>query len=161
MANYVEVNPNLIRWAVNRSGLKTRDFKQPVGEWINGDEQPTFSKLEAFARKAMVPFGYLFLDEPPEEQLPIPDYRTRDDDGVARPSPNLLETIYDMQRRQQWMREYLIEEHHAALEFVGSTKVGQDEVRVANAIRNRLDLKADWARRLPSTEEALRHLGTA
>lgn len=158
MANYVEVNPNLIRWAVNRSGLKTRDFKQPVGEWISGDEQPTFSKLEAFTRKAMVPFGYLFLDEPPVEQLPVPDYRTRGDDGVARPSPNLLETIYDMQRRQQWMREYLIEEHHAALDFVGAAKVGLNEVKVANAIRNRLDLKADWARRLPSTEEALRHL---
>ncbi len=33
-------------------------------------------KLEEFARKAMVPLGYLFLSSPPQESIGIPDFRT-------------------------------------------------------------------------------------
>ena len=158
MANYVEVNPKMLRWAIDRSGLSTDDFKQPVEEWLNEESQPTFSKLEAFAKKAMVPFGYLFLSEPPAETLPIPDYRTRTDDGVTRPSPNLLETIFDMQRRQDWMREYLLEQGHGELSFVGSAKVGQSVKAVANSIRGQLKLPPDWARRISTVGDALRLL---
>ena len=32
------------------------------------------------------------------------------DQRLRRPSAALLETIYQMQRRQEWMREYLLEE---------------------------------------------------
>ena len=57
MRSEITVNPDLITWAVNRSGLSLSDFKQPVQEWIKGDSKPTVRKLEDFARKAMVPLG--------------------------------------------------------------------------------------------------------
>lgn len=158
MPNYIEVNPNLLRWAVERSGLSVDDFKQPVREWIDGDSQPTFSMLESFAKRAMVPFGYLFLQKPPDEKIPVPDYRTRTDKGVARPSPNLLETLFEIQRRQQWMREYLLEQGHDPLPFVGSVRLGQNPVDVAIAIRSRLRIRDYWARGHGSTEQALRFL---
>ncbi len=64
MANVVDVNPDLIRWAVDRSGLQLEDFPSAVQDWIDQKKKPTFNKLESFARKAMVPFGFLFLDRP-------------------------------------------------------------------------------------------------
>lgn len=37
---------------------------------------PTFRQAQTFADKTFIPFGYLFLSEPPRETLPIPDLRT-------------------------------------------------------------------------------------
>lgn len=158
MPHYAEINPRILRWAVERSGLDLDDFKQPVADWLSGAAQPTYSKLESFAKKAMVPFGYLFLNDPPEEKLPVPDYRTRTDQGVPRPSPNLIETIFEMQHRQLWMREYLIDNGNEQLEFVGSTSFHDDPVAVAAKIRERLGLSDDWARSVGGIDDAVRHL---
>ena len=59
-------------------------------------------------REGMLDFS---LNEPPIERLPIPDFRTVDDAGVRSPSPDLLETVETMQRRQAWMHEYLAPKH--------------------------------------------------
>ena len=113
MADPVSVKPELIRWAIERSGLEFRDLVEKfprLAEWQKGDAQPTFKQLENFAKKTMTPFGYFFLDSPPVEKLPIPDFRTVGDTPIERPSPNLIETIQVMKRRQAWMREYVIED---------------------------------------------------
>jgi transcriptional regulator with XRE-family HTH domain len=88
----VAVKRELLRWARERSGLEAADLVErfPKYEaWESGDEQPTFRQLEKIARKTLTPFGYFFLSEPPEEKLPIPDFRTLRDRPVKRPTPNL------------------------------------------------------------------------
>ena len=158
MANYVNVKPELLRWAVDRSGKPVEEYKGAVTKWLAGDAKPTYRQLEAFARRAMVPFGYLFLEEPPTEELPVPDYRTRTDDAVRRPTPNLIETIFEMQRRQDWMREYLVEEGQGPLPFVGSANIGDRVVPLARRMREELDLADNWAEQQSSYEETLRFL---
>ena len=83
------VKPELLRWARERAGVAQGDlaakFKK-LPEWEAGERQPTLKQLEAFARAVHVPFGYLFLPEPPEESLPIPDFRTFAGRAVTRPS---------------------------------------------------------------------------
>src|SRR5262245_61107059 len=103
MAHFVEIRPEILRWAINRSGLAISDYPEAVGRWLRGERRTTHSQLREFARRAMVPFGYLFLEKPPNEKIPIPDYRTRTDERVRLPSPNLIETIFEMQARQEWM----------------------------------------------------------
>ncbi|WP_198036741.1 hypothetical protein [Halomonas sp. GT] len=44
--------------------------------WEAGEQPITFRQAMQFAEKAYVPFGYLFLTQPPAEVLPIPDLRT-------------------------------------------------------------------------------------
>ena len=106
----------------------------------------------------MVPFGYLFLREPPEEELPVPDFRTRQDDGVRRPSPDLIETVFEMQRRQDWMREYLVEQGHTELPFVDAATVGDGITSLTQVMRRTLGLTDDWADQQSSWEDALRFL---
>ena len=86
-------------------------------------KRPTLKQLEDFAKATHTPFGVLFLPERPEEQLPIPDFRTVKQ-GPLRPSPELLDTIYAMQRRRDWLREERIEGEAEPLGFVGSVVSG-------------------------------------
>ena len=160
----VSVKPELIHWAAVRSGLPADDLvrKFPkLGEWRTGERQPTFRQLEKFAKATRTPFGFLFLPEPPEERLPIPDFRTVGDTPIDRPSPDLIETIQTMQRRQEWMHDLLIEDGHERLDFVGSGKRIGSFRSLAQRIRQKLDLDADWAEALASWEDALRTLRLA
>jgi len=160
----VTVKPELIRWAIVRSGLSADDLARKfpkLDEWRTGERQPTFRQLEKFAKTTMTPFGFLFLSEPPEEELPIPDFRTVGDTPIDRPSPNLIEMIHTMQRRQAWMRDLLLEDGHERLDYVGSGKRISSFKSLAQRIRQRLDLDADWAEPLASWEDALRTLKNA
>jgi Zn-dependent peptidase ImmA (M78 family) len=134
------------------------DYQPTVAAWIAGEKRPTYNQLESFARQAMVPFGYLFLEQPPNEELPVPDYRTRTDEGVRQPTPNLIETIFEMQRRQDWMREYLLEEGHEELPYVGSARLGETIVPLSKRMRETLGLNDMWAEGQANWEEALRFL---
>ena len=160
----VAVKPELIRWAIERSGLPTEDLlgKFPkLEEWQSGEKQPTFRQLEKFARTTMTPFGVMFLDEPPQEELPVPDFRTKNDKPVKRFSPNLIDTIQTMQQRQDWMREWLIDEGAGQLDIVGSISKLRNFKSLAQRIRQHLELDADWAEALPSWEDALQTLRKA
>ncbi|MCA9268255.1 MAG: hypothetical protein KDA41_07280, partial [Planctomycetales bacterium] len=139
------MKPELLRWAIMRSGIPAEEYREAVSDWLSGDARPTYRQLRTFARRAMVPFGYLFLDKAPTEELPVPDYRTRTNDGVRRPSPNLIETVFEMQRRQVWMREYLLDEGHVSRPFVGSATVGEKVAPLARKMRREFGLEENWA----------------
>jgi Zn-dependent peptidase ImmA (M78 family) len=161
MAETVAVKPELIRWAMERSGRSVDELSvafPKLGEWLNGERQPTLRQLEQFAVRTMTPLGYLFLEAPPDEPLPIPDFRTRGDVPIERPSPNLIEMIHVMQRRQAWMREYLLEEGQPSLDFMGSAKNARNIVSLAARIRDALGLNVDWAEQHKTWEHALRTL---
>jgi len=156
--NRVAVSPQLIRWAQERSGL---DVAGLVGrfpklpQWESGELQPTYHQLEEFARATLTPFGLFFLPEPPTERLPVPDFRTLRDERPRRPSSALLETIYQMQRRQEWMRDYLLEEGAERLDFIGTVTLGSSPVAAAESMRRTLGMEGGWANRHSTWTEAL------
>lgn len=161
MVTRIEIQPELLRWAVERSGLSYDDFKEPVQDWIRGDSLPTVRKLEGFARKAMVPFGYLFLQTPPRESIGVPDFRTFGDEQRRTFSPNLRDSITDIQRRQAWMREYLVEAGSDPIELVGTLKLSDSFDHAAWMIRQHLLLADDWQLQHRSWESALTALRRA
>lgn len=154
----VAINRDLIRWAVERSGqdesaLVERFPKLP--EWKKGEVQPTFKQLEAFAKATLTPFGAFFLPAPPHETLPVPDFRTMRDRRPPRPSAALLETIYHMQRRQEWMREHLQEEGADPLPFIGTVTLTSSPLSAAENIRRTLGMEEGWAHRHETWSDAL------
>jgi len=82
---YVEVATKSCVWAVERSAKNRKcssgGFK--AQRVLERESAPTFRQLEDFAAATYTPFGYFFLVSPPEEPLPIPDFRTRRPEGVA------------------------------------------------------------------------------
>ncbi|HCO22925.1 MAG: DNA-binding protein [Gimesia sp.] len=128
---------------------------------MSGEKKPTFRQLEKFASKTKAPFGYLLLNEPPKEEISIPDYRTPADTVVDNPSPNLIDTIQAMEFRQDWMREFLIERGEEKLPFIGVAQELKHVQYLANEIRKTLSLEIDWVKKWSTSDDALRNLVTA
>ena len=155
----VAVNPALIRWAREGAGRTQESlaakFKK-LPEWEAGETQPTLKQVEAFARAVHVPVGYLFLSEPPEEPVPIPDFRTVAGRAVRQPSPNLLDTIYACQERQSWYRDFARVAQQPQVGFVGSATVETPPEAVATRIRDALGFDLAARRACPTWADALR-----
>ena len=157
----VNVKPQVLRWAIARSRIPKEDLLRKIprlAEWERGERQPTLRQLEDFAKRTMTPLGHLFLAEPPAETLAVPDFRTRGDTPIDRPSPNLLDTIGEMQQRQAWMREYLVDLGQTPLPFVGRADKVRSVLSVAEDMRATLQLSDNWAAQLDSWEQALMRL---
>ncbi len=155
----VEVSPELLRWARERAGLSiaalTRRFPK-MQEWERGEVNPTLKQLERLAKATYTPVGYLFLQEPPVERMPVPDLRTGPNVDVNHPSPNLLDTLYLCQQRQDWYRDFARSMREEPLQFVGSARVGDDVEATAASIRDTLGFDVDERRRIPTWTDALR-----
>ena len=138
----VEINPKILKWAADRvGGIQVLESRFPrLNDWINNKSQPTFKQLETFAKATATPIGYFFLSEPPQEKLTIPHYRTISTRSTDQPSADLLETIRTMERRQEWMRDYLIDLGSEPLSFIGTAKLSDDPKQVAANIKEKLGI---------------------
>lgn len=81
----------------------------------------------------------LFSGEPLDDELDIADFRTVTSAQPRKPSPQLLDTVYLCQRRQNWHHEYALEQEHDPVEFVGSARLGDDPAQVARNMSSVLD----------------------
>ena len=155
----VTVSPRLLAWARERSGLEIDELAArfpKLSEWERGARTPTLKQLEDFARATHTPVGFLFLSEPPEEQVPIPDYRTIGDTVVRRPSPDLLDTIFACQQRQDWYRDFAQVTREDPVALVGSLTASVPVVEAAEQIR--ATLRFDPGERGHTWSDALRRL---
>src|ERR1700680_4093955 len=90
-----------------------------VVSWESGRSAPTLRQAERLAEVLHVPFGFLFLPAPPEEKIPLPDYRMIRNKEAANPSAELIDLLNDTFVKQQWYRELLLERRTQPLPFVG------------------------------------------
>lgn len=161
MVVHVDVAPELLRWAVERAGWDKETTAQRAPQftkWVRGETRPTLKQLEIFAKNTHAPFGFLFLPEPPDEPLPIPDMRTIGNTGVLRPSVDLLDTIHLCQRRQDWYRDYASDNGAEPLGFVGSATLDTPPARVAGDIAEKLDFGVEERQTYPNKGEVRRGL---
>jgi Zn-dependent peptidase ImmA (M78 family) len=155
----VEIRPELLHWAIERAGMDVDALlpKFPKAqEWLSGSSRPTLKQLEKFANTTHTPVGYLMLEKPPVESVPIPDLRTIGNETHDHPSPDLLDTIYICQQRQEWYRDFCRSVGQDALPFIGSVPLGSDTQKTAAAMRNALELDLDERRAVRTWTEALR-----
>jgi Zn-dependent peptidase ImmA (M78 family) len=155
----VDVRGELLRWACERARVPedvvAKRFPK-LGEWESGALQPTMKQLESFAKATHTPMGYLFLDKPPVEAVPIPDLRTVKSRGVSRPSADLLDTMYTCQQRQEWYRSFARSMREDPLLFVGSASLDASVEDTAAEIRHALGFHLAERRQCPTWTEALR-----
>ena len=160
MRTEINVNSNMIAWAISRAGYELQVFTEKfpnVQQWLEGERKPTVKQLEDFSKKVHLPFGYLFLPEPPKEKLPIPFFRTNNSQATSV-SLNVYDTILLMQQRQDWLKDYLTEKEFDKLPFVGKFLNQNNVQQIVADIRNTLGLQENWASDFKTWQEAQDHL---
>lgn len=157
MGTEININPTMLTWAIARAGYVVDDFlvKFPyVKKWVEQIKKPTVKQLEDFARRVHIPFGYLFLQEPPKEQIPFPFFRTGSNQ-TNQVSINVYDTILILQRRQDWLTDYLLENEENPLPFVGKFNSDASFETIVADIRKTLNLIPDWANDFQTFEDTL------
>lgn len=79
---------------------------------------------------------------------------------MTRPSPNLLDTVYLCQQRQDWFRDYARVHSLPALDIIGSATQQDVPERVAETMRQKLALNITERQQLATWTDALRLLVT-
>lgn len=155
---------SVLEWARIRAGLerdalagKLKISADRVRRWEQTG-RINFSDAEKLARITHTPIGLLYLERPPEEKLPVPDFRTVGGEAVGQPSPDLLETIHLAQARQDWFREYLLIRSADPLSWVGSLDTSNRPRNAAEQIRAAVGLDTRTRAQAATWEEALRLL---
>ena len=154
----IEIKPEMLRWARERAGKKLDSLAEKFPQlpsWEKGIESPTMGQLERFASAVHSPIGYLFLPKPPVETVPIPDFRTVGNKHLGHPSPDLLDTIYVCQQRQEWYRGFARTVGEKPLSFVGSVRTADNIERVAANIRHAIGFDVEERRKTRTWMEAL------
>ena len=97
-----------------------------------------------------------FSSDPPDESIPLLDYRTIAGTPVGDPSPDLLDVIRACEERQSWYRNYSRVEGLDPLSFVGSAKASHSTTRIANDMRETLGFGVKARRSCATWTESLR-----
>lgn len=139
----ITLQPAILEWACERAGLseaalakKLTAKPEQVQQWEE-DGNLTYKRTEKLAKVTHTPVGYLFLNEPPEEKLPVADFRTVGSEVGGRPSPELLDLLYHAMRKQDWYREHFLDVGKDPLEFVGSATLKTEKKELAKAMRRK------------------------
>ena len=157
------LQPKVLQWARNRGGFedttalagKIKISPQAVAAWETTGRL-TLGQMQKLANATSTPQGLLFLTEPPQEKLPIPDFRTVGGSQMKNFSTELLDTLHDAQLKQAWYREYTVSMGAEALSFVGSITTKDPIVEAATKIRQAMSLGTDLYAEAANADEALR-----
>ena len=142
--------------ALGRESADLQEKFPKLGEWEAGETYPTLKQAEKFAHAMHVPLGYLFMQEPPDESLPIQDFRTIAGRPVQRPSPNLLDMLYMAQERQAWYRDFALMTHESKVGFVDSLTNRTPVTEAAETMAKVLSFNLEDRATCPTWENALR-----
>jgi Zn-dependent peptidase ImmA (M78 family) len=144
------INPQMLQWAMQRVGSSADDlataFKKPVetiAAWLAGDASPTFKQAQRLAKRLRVPFGFLFLADPPPSDLPLPDFRRVHGPGTAAASVDLRDVISDVLRKQDWYRDFRADSDEEPLPFVGSFEPGSPVTDLVADLADRLSFESE------------------
>lgn len=156
----VDIQPEIITWALRQAKEEQLGTKlmNHIEQWLSGTKTPTFHQIETFSKKANIPLGYFFLETPPREEVHLLEYRTIDSVDFADPSRNLIETIQEMERIQDWMKDYRQDTGFDTWPVVGSLKGYTNVKQIANVIRKDMSLSIDWYNNCSSINESFHYI---
>lgn len=154
----IPVNYNVIKWSIEH-GEKTHSELIKNYPWIeNESPNPTFKQLQKFSEAVKIPFYYFTGSDIPTENFNFVNFRTVNNDNV-QPSRRLIETVHEMESRQEWYKDYVIEtSEREYFKFHGILQRNNDDYDYnASLIRPLLDLDSIHQSRNDIFYKTIRH----
>lgn len=110
------VNPAIIQWARERSGLSLDDLarmmkREPdeLRHWENGENAPSYKALEDLAyRHLKIPLAVFFFPTPPNVDDPKSNFRRLPEYELKRFSPDTIQKIRFAQAYQDSLEEFFM-----------------------------------------------------
>lgn len=153
------INGKMITWGRNRSDVTPGALAKKLDDlaverllqWENGEDKPTLVQAQVIANALHIPLGYLFLNTPPQELDDAPDLRTVRNESRTEYSPAFIETYQSVLLRQQWFREFRLQDGYPELPFV---RLFNEHSCVEDVVQSMTDLLAlDALRKQARTKE--------
>lgn len=160
--NEAIVTPSLMKWAREKAGfdipIAAGKFKRPESDiigWENGTKYPSLAQAREACRIYRRSLAVFFLPEPPEDFDTLRDFRLLPSDEERNYSPALALLLRQVFARQEWAREFLIDEGEEKVAFVGSATSQDNPLNLARTIRNTLGVTLENQARCRGHREAL------
>lgn len=138
------VNPNVLVWARETAHLRVDDIPQSTIKREKllkieaGEEFPTLAQLEKLAKKYERSLYTLMEQNIPQDDYRVIPFFRRQEKTTYNSSLALF--IRDIQKKQDWARNYLLSEGYDDLDFVGSISLNSDVKNAARDIKAKLEL---------------------
>ena len=143
MPNTLTINPGVLLHYVNNAEIPYEILQEKckyIDLFLSGAKQPTFKQLSEVAKKLNVPTGLLLLPTPINVEASKLEFRTVGSNEIGRMSDNLRDTITDMEKKQDFLRDML----EAELSFIGSISIKNDIEITAEYVRSLLKIPTLW-----------------
>lgn len=138
----ITLSRKVLDWAAERSGQSLRSFGESIAKRqrdqdLIADGKLTVRQAEKLAKAARIPFGFLFLSDPPEiQRAAIPDLRQAK--NAIPLSNDFFDVLEDALAKQEWFVEYLKKHGAEPLPFVGRFRIDKkpnSEVVAADIVK--------------------------
>ncbi|KAF1299567.1 peptidase [Enterococcus sp. JM4C] len=139
----IGINPEVLQFHITNSRIPVEMIKSKetnIELFLAGEKDPTFNQISTIAKLIKVPTGLLLLNRIVETEVNELKFRTMDSDVIDEFSPELRDSIKEMQVKQDFLREEIENE----LDFIGKFSVSDDYMEVVRAIRGYLNLPINF-----------------
>ena len=133
MVKRLKINTSVVSTYISQSNVSIdflREKVKNIDQILSGEIDPTFDQLSKIAKKINVPTGLLLLDKPIDKSKTRLEFRTLNSTSVDEMSPELRDTILEMQEKQNFLREEV--ENECA--FVGMFTLQDDDEKILEKI---------------------------
>lgn len=157
----IKIKKEIYQWAIRESQKdfgEILDRFESIEDWILQKSAPTFRQVQDLANFLKVPFGYMFLDNPPQRNVIESEFRTINN-KIPNMSKNLQDTIYNMSRKQDWISEYRRDKGWDKIVpkyFDHFNK--EDKVSFSKEAKKFIKLDEFWYKDIKETREAYNYL---
>lgn len=157
------ITPSLMHWAREKARLTTEQASKKIGRpkeeikaWEDGILKPTIPQARKASEVYKRPLAVFYLPEPPKDFDTLRDFRSLPVDYEPDYSPELALLIRTAKFRQEWTREFFIDEGVSKLSFVGFSSFDDSPQKVSHHILSHLHLSPEEQIKRHTRNEALR-----
>ena len=145
MSQKAYITPEVLKWARETAKMSREEAAKNITtpakleRWESGADLPSIRQARELARKYRRPLATFYLPEPPEDFQTLRDFRKNDHQSEY--STALTFIIREIQAKQEWLRDMLIQEGAEQLPFIGRFSMDSDPNVIANDIKQELGIE--------------------